>query len=602
MITQSFIQALLDRVDIVDIISRHLPLKKKGANFVACCPFHDEKTPSFTVNQPKQFYHCFGCGKHGNAIDFLKEYSGLSFIDAIETIAADAGLSLPSQEIKPATKSRTNYSTANETGAIANSSSLSENLHEYMEKAARYYCAQLKQSGQAIAYLQKRGITGQTAKQFAIGYAPDDWQNLATIFTDYPSGNPRHALVETGLVISQEKKSYDRFRNRIMFPILNHKRKIIGFGGRVLDNSEPKYLNSPETPLFTKGRELYNLPSANLAARKAGCILVVEGYLDVIMLAQSGIEYAVATLGTATTSLHIQKLLRHTDEVIFCFDGDKAGLKAAWRALETSLPQLKDGKNIKFLFLPDGEDPDSYIRQHGQSKFENLLEQATPLSLFLCNELSRQINLGTDEGRTRLIQRAGPLLSQITAPVFAFMITQRLAELARIDQNQLTGFLKSDKKKNIPRQSPGVTRPLSATPCRRLIQILLHHPAYVQKLDSTLLLATSSSKNEEMALLTILADFLNDRKIMESSTLDKAEIVSHFDQTPYHAILRDIARDTPIMEADWDIEAEFIGGLTKLREIQRKLRMTELHAKPFNLLTLEEKQELQRLAISSQEH
>ncbi|MBK6617963.1 MAG: DNA primase [Nitrosomonas sp.] len=588
MVAQSFIQDLLDRVDIVDVITRHLPLKKKGANFTACCPFHDEKTPSFSVSQSKQFYHCFGCGKHGNAIDFLREYSGLSFVEAVEAMAADAGLSLPPQE---AGKIAELY--GNQSDAVLPS----VNWHAYMETAAKYYRAQLKQSPKAIAYLQKRGIVGRTAKQFGIGYAPDGWQNLATVFADYHSDSLRHPLAEVGLVIAQDgKKIYDRFRDRIMFPILNHKRKIVGFGGRVLDNSEPKYLNSPETSLFIKSRELYNLSSANLAARKAGRILVVEGYLDVIMLTQYGIEYAVATLGTATTSLHIQKLLRYTDEVVFCFDGDKAGFKAAWRALETSLSQIRDGKNIKFLFLPDGEDPDSYIRQYGRSEFENLLEQATPLSLFLCNELSRQINMGTDEGRAQLIQRAGPLLSQINAPVFAFMVKQRLAELARIDQSQLAGFLKSDQKKNISSRPSRVTRPLSVTPCRRLIQILLHNSVYVKRLDRELL-DMGGSKSEEMRLLIALADFLN-KWSTAKNTFTKEAAILHFDQTPYRALLRSIVQDTFIMEADWDIEAEFLGGLAKLREIQRKLRMTELHAKPLNLLTPQEKQELQRLAVS----
>jgi len=597
MIAQSFIQELLDRVDVVDVISRHLPLKKKGANFTACCPFHEEKTPSFSVSQSKQFYHCFGCGKHGNAIDFLKEYSGLSFIEAVEAIAADAGLSLPPQEIKNVSELNAHQSIAGISEAKSDDALSSANLYDRMEIAAKYYRTQLKQSPKAIAYLQKRGITGQIAKQFGIGYAPDGWQNLAAVFTDYHSDSLRHPLAEAGLVIAQEgKKNYDRFRDRIMFPILNHKRKIVGFGGRVLDNGEPKYLNSPETSLFIKGRELYNLPSASLAARRVGRILVVEGYLDVIMLAQFGIEYAVATLGTATTNLHIQKLLRYTDEVIFCFDGDKAGFKAAWRSLEISLPQLKDGKNIKFLFLPDGDDPDSYIRQHGQNKFESLLKQATPLSLFLCNELSRQINLGTDEGRAQLIQRAGPLLSQITAPVFAYMVKQRLAELARIDQNDLTRFLKLDQKKDTSSRPARTTRPLSVTPCRRLIQILLHDPGYVKKLDRGLL-NMGDSKSEEMRLLIALADFLNGRNDMKSASTKEA-VVLHFDQTSYHTLLQNIIQDTSIMEADWDIEAEFVGGLAKLREIQRKLRMTELHAKPLNLLTPQEKQELQRLAVS----
>ena len=365
MIEQSFIQELLDRIDIVDVVARHLQLKKAGANFTACCPFHNEKTPSFTVNSSKQFYHCFGCGRHGNAISFLMEHSGASFVEAVESLATHAGMQIPDQvSIYPKIPDPGRVpSDKVKIDKEVEATSPLVGLYERMEQAAKFYRGQLKQSDQAIAYLKERGISGRTALRFGIGYAPPGWQNLSGIFTDYPADDSSHPLVQAGLVVAHDgKKNYDRFRHRIMFPILDRKKKIVGFGGRALDGGEPKYLNSPETSLFVKGRELYNLASASPAIRKSARVIVVEGYMDVVMLVQSGVENVVATLGTATTAMHIQNLLRHTDEVVFCFDGDAAGTKAAWRALETSLPQLKDGKDIKFLFLPDKEDPDSYIR------------------------------------------------------------------------------------------------------------------------------------------------------------------------------------------------------------------------------------------------
>lgn len=595
MIAQSFIQELLDRIDIVDVIARHLSLKKAGANFTACCPFHNEKTPSFTVSSSKQFYHCFGCGRHGNAINFLMEHNGVSFVEAVESIAAHAGMQIPAQKVAyPESFGTRSVPTDAEESNVAGGVSTSSDLYRRMEIAAAYYREQLRRSERAITYLKNRGVSGRTALRFGIGYAPSDWQNLSAVFADYPSGDVDHALVRAGLVIVHDsKKNYDRFRDRIMFPILDHKGKIVGFGGRSLGEHEPKYLNSPETPLFTKGRELYNLVSAGAAIRKASRVVVVEGYMDVVMLVQSGIEYVVATLGTATTGVHIQKLLRYTDEIVFCFDGDEAGIKAAWRALETSLPQLKDGKDIKFLFLPDKEDPDSYIRKHGSNAFESRLEKALPLSVLLCNKLIGQVDLNTSEGRARLVQQAGPLLSQINAPVFAFMLMKRISELAGVDQDQLAVFLKL-KKKNLfsSRPRPSASRPLSVTPYRRLIQVLLHDPTYVKKLDVDLR-AVSSDTNEEMALLIELVDFLN---ATDRST--STAIMTHFDRTPYRALLEKIAQDTLIREVDWDIEAEFVGGVVKLKDVQRKLRMVELHNKPLSSLTAEEKKELQRLTVS----
>ncbi|WP_347888498.1 DNA primase [Nitrosomonas europaea] len=600
MIEQSFIQELLDRIDIVDVVARHLQLKKAGANFTACCPFHNEKTPSFTVNSSKQFYHCFGCGRHGNAISFLMEHSGASFVEAVESLATHAGMQIPDQvSIYPKIPDPGRVpSDKVKIDKEVEATSPLVGLYERMEQAAKFYRGQLKQSDQAIAYLKERGISGRTALRFGIGYAPPGWQNLSGIFTDYPADDSSHPLVQAGLVVAHDgKKNYDRFRHRIMFPILDRKKKIVGFGGRALDGGEPKYLNSPETSLFVKGRELYNLASASPAIRKSARVIVVEGYMDVVMLVQSGVENVVATLGTATTAMHIQNLLRHTDEVVFCFDGDAAGTKAAWRALETSLPQLKDGKDIKFLFLPDKEDPDSYIRKYGRVAFEGVLEKAQPLSVFFCNELSGRVNLGTSEGRARLVQRAGPLLAQINAPVFGFMLTKRISELTGVGQNQLAAFLKTGKKNRSSTLRPEASRPLSVTPYRRLIQILLHAPDYANKLDTNLL-AINDEQNEEKVLLVALVDFLKTSACSMEEELNSVTILLHFDQTPHRVLLEKIVRDAHVKDENWNIDAEFTGGMERLREMQRRSRMAELHSRPLVSLTPEEKNELRQLMLS----
>src|SRR5438876_1484501 len=368
MIPNDFIQTLLSRIDVVDVVDRYVPLKKAGANYVACCPFHSEKTPSFTVSQTKQFYHCFGCGAHGTAVGFLMEYGGKSFPDAVEELARDAGLDVPRVE-------STGMATVREQAA---------DLSGVLLEAARFYRAQLKESARAINYLKGRGLTGAVAARFGMGYAPDDWQPLAAAFPDYQD----RSLGTAGLGVTGEGgKRYDRFRDRIMFPIHDSSGRVIGFGGRVLDRGEPKYLNSPETPLFVKGHELYGLFQARPAIRTAGTAVVVEGYMDVVALAQHGVEYAVATLGTATTPLHAQKLLRATDRIVFCFDGDAAGRRAAWRALENTLAWLADGKNAKFLFLPEGDDPDDYVRRHGTAAFQALVGHPGPFVEFLPSEL-----------------------------------------------------------------------------------------------------------------------------------------------------------------------------------------------------------------------
>jgi len=598
MIPQPFIYDLLNRVDIVDAIDRHVPLKKAGANFVACCPFHSEKTPSFTVSQTKQFYHCFGCGAHGNAISFLIEYSGLSFVESVHDLAAYVGMQVPEQQTDTFPKQTTlddlSQYPVNSLGS--NDPEISpQDLLSVLQVATRFYREQLKVSEKAIAYLKKRGLSGKIAARFAIGYAPAGWQNLEAVFTDYKSERTRKILQQAGLIIiSDEAKQYDRFRDRIMFPILNQKGQIIGFGGRVLEQEEPKYLNSPETILFEKGRELYNFFSARRAIREANCVIVVEGYMDVIALSQHGIDYVVAALGTATTSFHIQKLLRQTENIIFCFDGDKAGRKAAWRALENSLALLSDGKYLSFLFLPEGADPDSYVNQYGKEFFEQQLKQAMPLSEFLFKELCAETNLQTSEGRAKLVSDAKPLLQQVAAPALSVMLVKRLGELSGISQGELEELLhikrvpRGHKIKNTARKQP-------ITPYRRLTRMLLYSPNYIARLDKYLL-AQCSENNEEIAALKALVDFLDTHPQLIANK-SAHSILTYLQNSPYRALLEDIESETLEWDSAIDSEEEFLEVLEKLQQAQRNKRMTELHSKSLGMLTDEEKRELQRLAM-----
>lgn len=598
MIPQPFIYDLLNRVDIVDAIDRHVPLKKAGANFVACCPFHSEKTPSFTVSQTKQFYHCFGCGAHGNAISFLIEYGGLSFVEAVHDLAAYVGMQVPEQQTdtfsKQAASDDLSQYPVNDLGS--NDPEISpQDLLSVLQVATRFYREQLKISEKAIAYLKKRGLFGKTAARFAIGYAPAGWQNLEAVFTDYKSERTRRILLQAGLVIiNDEAKQYDRFRDRIMFPILNQKGQIIGFGGRVLEQGEPKYLNSPETILFEKGRELYNFFSARRAIREANCVIVVEGYMDVIALSQHGIDYVVAALGTATTSLHIQKLLRQTENIIFCFDGDKAGRKAAWRALENSLALLSDGKYLSFLFLPEGADPDSYVNQYGKESFEQKLKQAMPLSEFLFKELCAEASLQTSEGRAKLVSDAKPLLQQVAAPALSVMLVRRLGELSGISQGELEELLhikrapRTHKIKNAERKQP-------ITPYRRLTRMLLYNPNYIAKLDKYLLVQCNEN-NEEVAALKALVNFLDTHPQLIASKSTHS-ILTYLQNSPYRALLEDIESETLEWGSAIDLEEEFLEVLEKLQQAQRNKRMTELHSKSLERLTDEEKRELQRLAM-----
>ena len=437
MIPDSFKQDLLNRVDIVDVVQRYVQLKKGGANYLGLCPFHGEKTPSFTVSPSKQFYHCFGCGAHGNAIGFQMEYGGMGYVGAIKDLAASAGMQVP--ELRPRTAEE------------AARQERETDLYDVMEKAMAFYRAQLKGSPRAIEYLKGRGLTGEIAARFRVGYAPDGWQGLKETFPEYED----KALVECGLVIEgDEGKRYDRFRDRVMFPILNARGAVVGFGGRVLGDGEPKYLNSPETSLFQKGQEIYGLVQARDSIRASGRVLVVEGYMDVVALAQFEVGYAVATLGTATTPIHVAKLLRLADEIVFCFDGDTAGRKAARRALEVGLPVAPDNKPIKFLFLPEGEDPDTYIRRHGKEQFESLVHSAETLSQFLLSELRSGSNLETGEGRSRFVSAAQPYIQKITAPILRIQLINAVAEIGKISQDDVRELLKVPEGPRFKRPAP----------------------------------------------------------------------------------------------------------------------------------------------------
>ena len=442
-IPQGFIQDLLARADIVDVVGKHVQLKKGGANYMGLCPFHGEKSPSFSVSPAKQFYHCFGCGKNGNAIGFLMDHTGAGFVEAVQDLAQQMGMNVPEEQTSPAERAQ-----------AAAKREQHNTLGDFMSKAATSYQTALKANPRAVAYLKGRGLTGQIAKTFAMGYAPEGWRHLASVFPDYTV----KALVECGLVITPDDdgegeqdpataKRYDRFRDRIMFPIRNVKGEVIGFGGRVLDKGEPKYLNSPETPLFSKGRELYGLFEGRTAMRERGYALVTEGYMDVVALAQMGFGNAVATLGTACTPDHVHKLFRFTDVVVFSFDGDGAGRRAARKALEAALPYATDTRSVKFLFLPAEHDPDSFIRANGADAFEDMVANATPLSRFLIDTAGAELDLATAEGRAHMLSAAQSLWTALPDGALKRQLLTELADGANLGAHEVLELWQANAKR-----------------------------------------------------------------------------------------------------------------------------------------------------------
>ena len=495
MIPQSFIQDLLNRVDIVDVVGRYVQLKKGGANFMGLCPFHNEKSPSFTVSPTKQFYHCFGCGAHGTAIGFLIEYSGLGFIDAVKDLAQNVGMTVPDNDDKIAPAQRAE----NQAKSLA--------LSDAMTQACDFYRLQLRTAERAKGYLIGRGLTGEIAARFGIGFAPDGWDSLRTVFPDYELS----ALVEAGLVIDRtdeeggNRKRYDRFRDRIMFPIRNTKGQVIGFGGRILDNGEPKYLNSPETPLFQKGSELYGLFEARQAIREAGYVLVTEGYMDVVALAQLGFPQVVATLGTACTATHVQKLSRQTDHVIFSFDGDGAGRRAARRALEASLPYAADNKTFKFLFLPSEHDPDSFVREFGTAQFEQQVQDAMPLSQFLLNVVTEEADLSTSEGRAKAQFDAKPLLQTMPASSLRLQIVRGLAQLTKTTPTEIESLFELSNPVGRQRAAPPRSKRTAPVGLElQMMRLLVAHPVLAAELDQAALEAMLHFAPDNATMLTQL--------------------------------------------------------------------------------------------------
>ncbi len=565
MIPESFIQELLHRVDVVDLIDGYVPLKKAGANYAACCPFHNEKSPSFTVSPTKQFYHCFGCGAHGTAIGFLMEYSGLGFIDAIKELAGRVGLQVPEDE-----------------GRRSHDGPKITALTDIMARAAKYYYEQLKQSTKAIDYLKQRGVSGEVAQKFGIGYAPDGWQNLGAAFEDYTITE----LQVAGLVIKNEQgRLYDRFRDRVMFPIMNQKGEVIAFGGRVLGEGEPKYLNSPETPLFEKGREVFGLPQARGALRDKNTAIVVEGYMDVVALAQHGVGNAVATLGTATTATHVQKLLRQVDRIVYCFDGDSAGRKAAWRALENSLEALPEQKSIGFVFLPEKDDPDSYVREQGSEAFERMIVQSMPLSEFLLRELASHCDMTSAEGRAKLVAEAKPLLGRLQTPLLRLQLVKRLAEASGFSQAEVERLcdlrpVVRAAPARVPRQAPSLLRPL--------LRLLLQKPELAQRLPIEMLPANSAEARAVKNLCeTILAS--------GDATPGYAALLERLRGNEDESILREAAAELMQQPFDeGDIDAEFDGAVVRLAEGENKRAFAVLQEKVSKLgvagLSGEEKQ------------
>lgn len=575
MIPESFIQELLNRVDIVEVIDKAVPLKKAGANYSACCPFHNEKSPSFTVSPTKQFYHCFGCGAHGSALSFLMEYNGLSFVEAIHDLARQIGMIVPQEQRDP------NLPPATSKAVLLS-------LQETLQQAANYYKAELKKSPRAIEYLKARGLSGQVAAKFQVGYAPAGWQNLQSVFPQYEA----EALENAGLVVQNEQgRRYDRFRDRIMFPIHNQKGEVIGFGGRVINPEDsPKYYNSPETPVFQKGHELYGLFMARRAIRDAGRVLVVEGYMDVVALAQYGIEYAVAALGTATTPFHIAKLMRQTDEIVFSFDGDKAGRTAAWRAVMNALPAIKDGLKLRFLFLPAEHDPDSFVREFGKEAFEAEMEKAMPLSQYIIQHLSEQNPLASQEDKVQFLNDAEPILKQIQAPRYAMLLRKKVAEMTGLAGGEVQRMLKLPDPAKIKQK---VVRQRSRTPSSLFVRLAL-----------MLLMRPQWAKPELGAAIVDESDEAQMLRIVIRAAIAKPEsrpVVLLQMIAPYisEALQQQLQRELSLLDETLDFTLEFEGACTQLSDMalmaREKSLLGRLTEKPFSTLSDAEREALRQL-------
>jgi len=575
-IPQSFIQELLARVDVVEIVGRYVPLKKGGANYMGLCPFHGEKSPSFSVSPSKQFFHCFGCGKSGNAIGFLMEHAGMGFVDAVEDLARQVGLTVPDDHTSPADRER-----------AAAARQRQATLSDVLEKAAQDYRKQLRQSPRAVDYLKGRGLSGEVAQRYGLGYAPAGWRHLASVFPEYDDP----LLAESGLVILGEDdgKRYDRFRDRVMFPILDQRGNVIGFGGRVIGEGEPKYLNSPETPLFEKGRELYGLPQARKAIQEEDAVLVVEGYMDVVGLVQAGVENVVATLGTAATDANVQKLLKQANRVVFCFDRDSAGDRAAWRAMEVSLGHLADNKTVEILQMPGNQDPDEFIREHGREAFVQQTRSATRLSEFLLRELVKRANPGTAEGRAMLVYEAKPLLQKMTAPILRVQLTKEIAHRAQVSQAEVEaqcGLKPLARSRYAPAQMK--QRPMPSSVEYKLLQIVLHKPEWTARLPLELI----DRDRVEGEALNAIADAIDHGELPAGGF---GMLLEFFRGTPHEALIAAIAENM-VEEVDLGaLEGVFNDSIVRLRHTALTAEIEELTARARQGLSQEDRQRLAEL-------
>ena len=557
MIPREFIDQLLTRCDIVDVINARVPLKKHGREYQACCPFHNEKTPSFTVSPNKQFYHCFGCGVNGSAISFLMEYEHLDFVEAIESLASSLGLEVPREEGKKRSPQQ----------QLRN-----KGLADLMEEASSYYQAQLKRNAGAIEYLKNRGLSGEVSQVYGIGYSQNSWD---AVIKHLSSRYRPEQIIESGLAIAKDNGgSYDRYRDRIMFPIRNRKGQVIGFGGRVMGDDTPKYINSPETPLFHKGNELYGLYEARNATRKLERIVVVEGYMDVISLAQFGITYGVATLGTATTQQHIETLYRTVPEIVFCFDGDRAGKEAAWRALENTLPVLRDDKAIGFLFLPQGEDPDSLVRSVGKEAFEQLLTNSTSLSSYFLDALGEQFNISNNEGKARFLNEAIGLLRKVPESLLKDQLTQDVSKLTSVEKNAILKRLnsKSDIQEAPRRRSTIHQRSVTHPPIRYACILLLNKPSLIEFVKNPEKIAYTDLSGTDL-LATLI------ESIEENPHINAVTLLERWRHSEIEAELLQLMKWQPNSDDDEVLTLEFQDCLASIDKQSRKHQLERLFHK-----------------------
>ena len=560
LIPQYFIDELLTRIDIVDIVDGYVALKKAGRDFKTCCPFHDEKTPSFTVSQNKQFYHCFGCGAHGTAISFLMDYSGMDFVGAVEELATRAGLEVP-----------------REGGDFSKTKDNSE-LYGLMELVVRHFCRQLREHPEAhrvVDYLKQRGISGELAKEFELGFAPPGWDNLLNALGNSDAAKQRLLLIGTTL----EKDNggyYDRFRDRIIFPIRDQRGRAIGFGGRVFDDSLPKYLNSPETPIFHKGQELYGLYQARHKLKDMERIYIVEGYMDVLALAQYGVRNTVASLGTAVTEKHLERLYRVCSQIIFCFDGDSAGQKAAWRAMEIALPLLKEGRQIHFMFMPEGDDPDTYVHRHGREKFEDI-NNYVPLSNYLIEKFKRETHLESPEGMGQLIEGIIPLVGKLPTGAFRELLTKDIAKLADMNLDSLKNLI---KQKQTPDKKTQAQHLVSTNQFNKehntliasAISFLLQNPVLGVDIEPNALNEIESQGVKFLKELWTLT-----RKQPEISC---AGILEHWRGSKYEKRLKELSIKDNLLTEPEDIQKKFLEIIEKIRlddeQLSRDIRLQKI--------------------------